>query len=82
MGGNQKVWVAESGEYEQRYVSFVSASPEAALRHARKKWPEYQWTAEMQTWGDEQKRTTFHLRGIGADSTMYEIELNPSEFAS
>lgn len=31
-----KVIIAESGEYEQRYVSFVAISAEAALKHVQK----------------------------------------------
>ena len=39
----ERVWIVESGEYENRSVYFVATSPQAALTYLKRKRPETEW---------------------------------------
>lgn len=86
----RKVWVAETGEYEQRGVSFVAESPESALAYVFKIHPEGGWIASgVETWGHEKQYRRFSIKGqvyihpSGGNFylTPHEYELNEEEFA-
>lgn len=59
----EQIWIVESGEYEQRYVSFVTTSPEAALVYLQAEHPQGNWVYMKKVEEDVMRDGKVYMKG-------------------
>lgn len=74
-----KAWIAESGEYEQRYTAFAASSPEAALKYIRDQHPEGSYVYVVDVHPEILKDGKVYVEGYTNHYLRGKVHQNPSE---